>query len=431
MSARPRTVLHLRCPRDLPEDTYRQVLELLEEVSAKVQPLPPSAAVVDLTGALPYWGITPRQLAERVRLRAAARYGITVDVGVAPSWAVAAMASASPGPGGVRVIDPDTAACAIAPLPVTALYGIGPKHAQTLEQFGVHTIGALAAVPPLTVQRILGRKAGRLATERAHAVDPRPIPPTGLPATVSERRDFSWHELDGNPAVRAALLDAVVSVAEQLRARGQAARVLTIRIEWVGAAATLERTRTLASPSAHTADLRTTVYDMWDKLGLQRARIAALTVRAERLIATDEAAAGDQMTLDGGRERELRAEQAADRANERFGTGAVRPARLAHRQMYRPNTPQGGRSRPGGLTTADSGSGEVSNWCDCSPGAATRCRAPPTSRPQHGAIFPRGAAHRRSRGAARTRSARPVRGEHRFGAPTIGLFGVHGFRFES
>ncbi|MFF1407511.1 hypothetical protein [Streptomyces sp. NPDC058294] len=68
--------------------------------------------------------------------------------------------------------------------------------------------GVDAAIWPSTVQRLLGKKAGRLAVERA-----RPL----------VRRRFTHLTLDG-VAVRAALLDLVV----QLWRCGQASRVLTL-----------------------------------------------------------------------------------------------------------------------------------------------------------------------------------------------------------
>ncbi len=44
------TVMHVRCPDRLPEETYRHVLELLAGLSPVVQALPPSAALVELKG---------------------------------------------------------------------------------------------------------------------------------------------------------------------------------------------------------------------------------------------------------------------------------------------------------------------------------------------------------------------------------------------
>ncbi|MER7929646.1 hypothetical protein ABTY96_42010 [Streptomyces sp. NPDC096057] len=45
-------VMHVRCPERLPEELYRQVLEQIGELSPVVQALPPTAALVDLRGAL-------------------------------------------------------------------------------------------------------------------------------------------------------------------------------------------------------------------------------------------------------------------------------------------------------------------------------------------------------------------------------------------
>ena len=52
------TIMHVRCPDGLPEAAYRQVLELLAELSPVVQAVPPTVALVELKGALrylPHW----------------------------------------------------------------------------------------------------------------------------------------------------------------------------------------------------------------------------------------------------------------------------------------------------------------------------------------------------------------------------------------
>ncbi|MBY8887287.1 hypothetical protein K7472_20940 [Streptomyces sp. PTM05] len=324
MVERERVIMHVRCPREVTEDAYHEVVEFLGSLTPVVQALPPAAVLADLTGALRYWRATPLQLARRVRLTTLARYAVDTRVGIGPSPAVAAMASGSPDRDGIRIVTGADAAQAIAPLPVSELYGVGPAQAKTLTAYGLHTVGALAQVPTGTVQRLLGGRLGRQAADRARGIDPR-------------------HELDRNGRARTALLDTVVTVASRLRQRRQVAGALSVHVEWVGNAAAITRTRTLAEPTAHTEELRVAAYQLWDGLGLQRARIAALSVRAERL--TDGAAAAHQMTLDGARERLWRAEAAIDRANRRFGANTVRPARLAHRPMQEAADPgqDGGR----------------------------------------------------------------------------------------
>jgi DNA polymerase-4 len=200
--------MHVRCPDWLPRETYRQVLEELADLSPVVQARPPSAALVELKGALRYHGADTRRLGEILRVRTLSRLGVDVRVGIGPSITVAATASAQiDPPGGVLAVAPDQVAEWLAPLPVDALYGIGPRQAQVLRKYGIHCIGLLAAVPPATVQRLLGGRAGRLAADRARGIDPRPVVPRSLPESATVRRSFPRHALDG-AEVRTALLSS-------------------------------------------------------------------------------------------------------------------------------------------------------------------------------------------------------------------------------
>jgi DNA polymerase-4 len=163
---------------------------------------------------------------------------------------------------------------------VQALYGIGPKQAGLLTLFGLHTIGALAATPPATVQRILGARPGATLHERARGIDPRPGIPVGLAAGITEQRLLDHDTLDPG-RLRTELLDAAVAVGNRLR-RHQAARTLTLDVTFVDGSRN-ERTRTLREPTTHTDDLRTPAFAIFDVLALQRARVRGLTLHAEQL----------------------------------------------------------------------------------------------------------------------------------------------------
>ncbi|MGW3308289.1 Tn3 family transposase [Streptomyces sp. NPDC001073] len=142
--------MHVRCPARVPEGTYREVLDLLGELSSVVQALPPSAALVELKGALRYHGMPPQRLGEVLRLRSVARIGVDVRVGIGSSVTVAATASAQiTGPGGVLVVEPGTEAEWLAPLPVDALHGIGPRQAQTAGRVA-KAVGVLLETAPAT-----------------------------------------------------------------------------------------------------------------------------------------------------------------------------------------------------------------------------------------------------------------------------------------
>ncbi|MET9914329.1 hypothetical protein ABZZ74_47815 [Streptomyces sp. NPDC006476] len=322
------TVMHVRCPDRLPEDVYRQVLELLAELSPVVQALLPAAALVELKGALRYHGADAHRLGEVLRVRALSRLGVDVRVGVGPSITVAATASAQiPAPGGVLAVDPDDVAAWLGQLPVDALHGIGPRQAEVLREYGIHYVGLLASVSAATIQRLLGGRAGRTAADRARGIDPRPVVPRALPATATIRHAFHRHTLDGAD-VRAALLELVIRLGQQLRRREQAARAVTLTLTFAGNGR-WEKSRRLVEPSAHDDDLRLLAYQLMDAAGLQRGRLTALTLRGEDLI--DAGQVARQISLDGAREARLVAEAAIDRVRDKFGPGVIGPAAVFRR----------------------------------------------------------------------------------------------------
>jgi DNA polymerase-4 len=317
------SVMHVRCPDRLPEDTFRQVLELLAELSPVVQALPPSAALVELKGALRYHRADARRLGEIVRLRSVALLGVDVRVGIGPTITVAATASHRiTDPGGIVAVDPGQVTDWLEPLPVDALHGIGPRQAALLRGYGVDRVGLLAALAPATVQRILGGRAGRLAADRARGIDPRSVIPRALPTSTSVSVTFPRDALDG-AAVRAALLDLVVQLGQVLRQRGQVARALALTLKFAGGPS-WEKSRRLLEASAHEDDLRTMAYRLIDAAGLQRGRLTGLALRGEDLAGAEQIA--QQISLDHAREDRLVAEEVSDRIRDRFGPGAIGPA---------------------------------------------------------------------------------------------------------
>lgn len=321
-------VLHVRVPPGTSPERYQQLLDLLAyDIAPVVQALPPAAALVDVGGGIRFHRRTPPQLATLIRLRAMAWIGLDVHIGVAANWALAATASAYPGSAGICVIPDDPMALAewLWPLPIDALHGIGRQQARTLRHYGLHTIGDLAGVPEGTAQRVLGGRAGRELRDRAWGMDPRAVSPTVLPRSTSERRDFDRDVLDPE-VVRTGLLDAVFALASRLRFREQAAAVLELQLRFADHTR-LTRSRRLREPSAHTDDLRVTAFELFAQLGLERARIRGVSVRAADLLDADQVV--EQITFDRATENGRAVEVAVDRANSRFGPGAVRPARLA------------------------------------------------------------------------------------------------------
>ncbi|MEU3837774.1 DinB/UmuC family translesion DNA polymerase [Streptomyces microflavus] len=320
-------ILHLRCPADVDPQVYRLLLGLVAEVTPVVQALPPSALVADVSGSLRYFGRDLSGLARMIRTRALARYGLDVKIGVASTWALAAMASTGTGPGGIRTVGAARAEMEafLYPRPVGELYGIGPAQARTLTTFGVHSVGIPRRAPgvdrPAHPWRAYMTTDPR--TRQGHRPEGRRPHPPPLPYSTSAQRRFPIDTLDP-AAVRAALLSLAVELGDRLRNRQQAARTVTLTVTLAGRSQITRSHRLDGGPSAHTDDLRQTLYDLYADCGFQRARIRAVTARCEQL--QDAARTPEQLSLEPQRDDQLRAETAIDALNRRFGAGTVGPA---------------------------------------------------------------------------------------------------------
>ncbi|MFI2434006.1 DNA polymerase thumb domain-containing protein [Streptomyces sp. NPDC018693] len=303
------------------------LLGLLEEFTPVVEALPPDGALADLRGAERYFGRTAVELASVIRVRALALHGVDCAIGAGPGPMLARMALADARPGATRVVpeDPDGIAEFLAGKPVAALPGVGAATARTLGEYGLDTLGLVAAAPLSTLQRLVGAKAGRELREKAGGIDRGRVVPNAVTRSLMTERPFERDELDPDRH-RRALLSAAEEIGTRLRALEKVCRTLTLTVRYADRTSTT-RTRTLTEPTAHSAALTRTAYGLYEALGLQRARVRAIALRAEGLTPADRAS--HQLTFDPVDEKVRRVEEVADRARARFGPRAVIPGSLA------------------------------------------------------------------------------------------------------
>ncbi|WP_330351659.1 DNA polymerase Y family protein [Streptomyces sp. NBC_00582] len=306
---------------------YPQLLELLENITPTVQALEPDSADLEIGSALRFFDRTPHGLAQLVRLRALALLGLNLTIGGGRSRMIAAMATDATAPGGITCIDTtDPAVRAfLRPRPVAALYGVGAATAATLGRYGITTIGQLADTPLLTTQKILGTAAGRLLHERAHGIDQRPVVRQQPERSCSAAVDFPHDELDPDRH-RQAVLHLVEQLGFRMRGENQVCRRIALTVRYADHTST-HRARTLPEATNHSMQLCRTAYDLYAALGLQRARVRGLALRAEALAQAE--GAHHQLTFDPADHKARQLEAAADKARTRFGADALRPAALA------------------------------------------------------------------------------------------------------
>ncbi len=301
------------------------VMEIFQSITPEVEPLSVDEAFLDVGGARRRLG-RPAAIARMIREQVAERYGITCSVGVAGSKFVAKLASRQCKPDGLLVVPADGVVEFLHPLPVAALWGVGERTEQALVRLGIRTVGDLANVPVSTLQREFGSVGAHLSA-LAWGWDERRVVPHTPDKSIGNEETFS-HDVDDPEVVKRELLRLSERVAARLRAGGYVGRTVSVKLRRADFT-TITRSRTLREATDVAKEIFATSCELYEAAGLERVRLRLVGVRMENL--RESGTATRQLSL-GERETGWReAEQAMDKAIQRFGPDAVRPASLVQR----------------------------------------------------------------------------------------------------
>ena len=173
----------------------RRVMAILRRFTPLVEPVSIDEAFLDVTGTEALWG-PGETVARMIRQAIVDETQLTISVGVATTKLVAKIASDLRKPDGLVVVAPGTEATFLAPLPIARLWGVGPQMGAALREYGVATLGDLAALPVDLLVRRFG-KHGATLHERALGVDDDPVADSGAAKSISHEHTF---EVDTNDA---------------------------------------------------------------------------------------------------------------------------------------------------------------------------------------------------------------------------------------
>ncbi len=310
-------------PVDMPryQEVSSHVMEIFESFTPWVEPISLDEAFLDVSGVGRLLG-SPREIAIAIRAKVLAQEGITCSVGIAPSKFIAKLASEHCKPDGLLEIEAEHILSFLHPLPIRAMWGVGPKTAQTLERLGLRTIADIANLPRSTLIRALGEANGASLYELAWGRDYRDVTAHDPTKSISAAETFA-QDLDDPVEILTEFLRLSERASARLRDSDLFAKTISIKVRFADFS-TINRSKTLPLALDGTQEIFEVVRALYEALHIERARLRLVGVSLENLMS----GAPEQMVL-GARESGWRqADSAIDRARARFGAGSVRPARL-------------------------------------------------------------------------------------------------------
>ena len=211
-------------------DRYREmsnaVLSILGDETPHVQQVSIDEAFLDVTPTR-FNREHPVSIARRIQDRVE-QLGVSCSIGVGTSKAVAKLASDMDKPKGLTVVMPGSELSFMSLQPVRALSGIGPSAAAKLHDYGIDTLGELAAADDVLIEKLLG-KNGAVMLERARGIEMSKVMADDDIKSVSNEISFA-DDLTDRQDIEAAIAIMASKVCRRLRRKDLKGSTLALKV---------------------------------------------------------------------------------------------------------------------------------------------------------------------------------------------------------
>ena len=313
------------------QEYSKKVNAVYERFTDLVEPFGSDESWLDVTGTLHLFGGDPVGMADLIRKTVREELGLTISVGVSFNKVFAKLGSDYKKPDATTLISPENFRDFVWPMPVTDLLYVGRATAKVLKQYGVETIGQLAAFDKKALTALLGKLGGQL-WNYANGLENSPVAPAGQytpPKSVGNGLTFPRNLLTRDE-VHQGLALLCDQVAVTLRQHGLKAATVQVTIR-DPEFRDICRQRPMAVPTCTARELTQAATDIVERSWRSGAPIRALTVTAHNLIPEEEAT--EQLGLFDAaaprrRDKVEKLERTMDAIRAKYGADALKTGTL-------------------------------------------------------------------------------------------------------
>ncbi len=238
-------VVFLRVDMQKYVQVSHEIMEILRRFVSRIEQASIDEAYLDLSFVGSYE--QAEDLCRRIKEAIRTEEGLTASVGIGPNKLIAKIASGVRKPDGLTVVREDEVGEFLAPLPVRAIPGIGPKTEEWLVKQGIRLVKDLRRYTPEELREIFGKRGIDLY-KKVRGLDESPIQEFCEPKSIGEQETFERDTLD--PRILGDRLKAMCqNVAARLMDEGHVrfrTVVLTVRFADFE---TVSRSHTLREPT--------------------------------------------------------------------------------------------------------------------------------------------------------------------------------------
>lgn len=314
--------VYLRPRMDRYVEVSRTVMAVFRRFTDLVEPLSIDEAFLDITGSVALHG-RPEDIGREIKRSVLSETRLTVSTGLGPNKFIAKIASDLKKPDGFVIVREHEVESFLQPLPISRLWGVGPKTEIRLKQLGLHTIGDVAAVSRETLIQDLGN-FGEHLFQLSHGRDDRPVAADAEPKSISNETTFEIDTLDEHLLI-AAIRELADEVGRRLRAHGLRARKVILKLRYEDFSTHTKQT-SLGTPTQSNEELGREAVRLFRQFPLNR-KIRLIGVGSSEFVSVKPTESGQlQLFQVDGRAGadEATLDQAVDEIREKFGDSALR-----------------------------------------------------------------------------------------------------------
>jgi DNA polymerase-4 len=268
-----------------------EVMAIFRALTPLVEPLSLDEAFLDVTKRVNRYQ-NVEAVARRLKNDVKAGTKLTVSVGAASNKTVAKIASDMRKPDGMVVVPPGGEAEFLAPLPVRALWGIGPRGEEILKAAGYKTIGQLAEADASQLESMLGSR-GTMLLEMARGIDDRSVETERERKSVGSETTFP-RDLEDGAELRAELRRVALDAARRLAASEAEARTVVLKLRYADFR-TISRQNSAAVATADAEEITGRAEELLNAVVEEGAKFRLVGVHCTNLVEPE----GGQLSLFG------------------------------------------------------------------------------------------------------------------------------------
>jgi DNA polymerase-4 len=301
-----------------------RIFAILREYTDLMEPLSIDEAFLDVTASQRLFG-PAAEIGRALKARIRAELGLVASIGLAPNKFLAKVGSDLGKPDGFVVVAPGQERAFLDPLPISRLWGVGPKTEVRLNQMGFQTIGQIARTPLATLEDTLGQ-GGRDLWELANGLDGRSVEPEQESKSIGAEHTFAEDTAD-REQIRRTLLELSDRVGQRLRREEVLAGGVTLKFR-DHRFHTVTRAAALDQPTDVGDTLFREACALLGKVEWRGSQVRLLGVTATRLRPAAAPPEGQLPLFPGRPDPRRNLARTVDKIRERFGGEAITRASL-------------------------------------------------------------------------------------------------------